>query len=201
MSSVPDSRETDWIQTVSGRRVNPFELWPEDVDIDDIAHALANLCRFCGHTKFFYSVAEHSIHVARVAATRGYPLEMQLQALLHDSAEAYLGDVSRPIKYRDCMADYRAAEEWALVIILEKYGCHPRLDPEIKRIDNALLAHEGRVLLGSTKDWHLTEPPVEGIILKGYHPDDAKAMFLQFFRALGGERAGTNASKGLILRP
>ena len=81
--------------TFTGKLVNPLDLTPQDVDIRDIAHHLSNMCRWQGATRHFYSVAEHCVHVSRLVPT-GYAL----LALLHDAAEAYMGDAIRPIKRR-----------------------------------------------------------------------------------------------------
>lgn len=93
-------RKGDWIQTATGRRFWPLDPRPEDVSIRDIAHALSLICRFVGHALEFYSVAQHSVLVSRLAMTR----EEALWFLLHDAAEAYIGDISRPLK-RSLWAD------------------------------------------------------------------------------------------------
>src|SRR5271156_4912831 len=85
------SSDSAWIQTFTGKKFYPFNPKPQDIDIRDIAHALSNICRFTGHTKRFYSVAEHSRNVAKLV-----PAHMKLQALLHDASEAYLCDIARP---------------------------------------------------------------------------------------------------------
>lgn len=82
-----------WIQTFTGKQFWPLTPKAEDVCIEDIAHALAFKCRFGGHCKTFYSVAEHSCRVAEILRP-----EHQLIGLLHDAAEAYLPDVAAPIK-------------------------------------------------------------------------------------------------------
>ena len=89
-----------FIQTLSGRRVNPLDAAPEDIDPVDIADALANLCRFGGHSRGFYSVAQHSVIVCDLLEERGATPDELMAALLHDAAEAYLGDLPHPIKHR-----------------------------------------------------------------------------------------------------
>lgn len=81
------------ILTHSGRMVDLLDVKPEDIDLDDIAHSLAQTCRFVGHTKRHYSVAEHSINVARLL-----PEPIKIYGLLHDAHEAYVGDISTPLK-------------------------------------------------------------------------------------------------------
>jgi len=82
-----------WIQTISGRKFPLAEPDPNQIDIEDIAHALSMLCRFNGHCTQFYSVAEHSMHVSHEISN-----DLALAGLLHDAAEAYLGDVPSPLK-------------------------------------------------------------------------------------------------------
>ena len=85
-----------WFVTASGRRAFVEDPRACDLVIEDIAHALSNICRFGGHCSRFYSVAQHSVCVsALVERTRP---DLALHALLHDAAEAYVGDVIRPIK-------------------------------------------------------------------------------------------------------
>jgi uncharacterized protein len=86
-------RNGAWIQTVTGKQFWPMDAQPEEVDIEDIAHALSLPCRFNGHCKQFYSVAEHSIHVSRVVSN-----ENAARGLLHDAAEAYLSYIPQPVK-------------------------------------------------------------------------------------------------------
>lgn len=79
--------------TRTGRKFYPFDPRPEDVEFRDVANALSNICRFTGHTAYFYSVAEHSCHVSQLVGP-----EAAVYGLLHDAAEAYIGDISRPVK-------------------------------------------------------------------------------------------------------
>lgn len=128
-------RKGDWIQTFSGRQFWPLDPKPEDFDVVDIAHALGQLCRFNGHCVRFYSVAEHSVHIARQA-----PASLKLTALLHDAAEAYLADVPRPVKrFLVGYADLEHGIEQALAI---RYGLSWPWAAEIRELDNRMLATE-----------------------------------------------------------
>ena len=134
-----------YLQTVSGRFVNPFDPDPEQLDPADIARALANICRFGGHCRPFYSVAQHSVIVSELVEQRGGDLEDVFAALMHDAAEAYLGDMPHPIKHRSELgAAFKAAEEHLEQAIRERFGIKDGV-PEIKRADRALLATERRV--------------------------------------------------------
>jgi len=90
-------RDKGFMFTRSGG-VDLLDFTREDVNFDDIAHALGNQCRFNGHTMDFYSVAQHCVRVADLLDRRGYPLELQLFGLLHDAGEAYLGDITVPVQ-------------------------------------------------------------------------------------------------------
>lgn len=90
----------DWIQTYSGRAYHPFDPDPDEVALIDIAHGLAYSCRFNGQCRSFYSIAEHSVHVADFMFSEFGVPDAALAGLLHDAAEAYIGNVVRPIKRR-----------------------------------------------------------------------------------------------------
>lgn len=138
--------ESAWIQTASGGKFHFLAPRPEEILIQDIAHALSHLCRFNGHSKF-YSVAEHSVRVSWAV-----PPELQLKALLHDAAEAYCGDMTRPLK--NLCPDYEAIEINVRDAIFKKFGLSPGVEPEIKQADRTLLVTEARDLLSSgTEDW------------------------------------------------
>ncbi len=115
-----------YINTQSGRQFWPLSPRAADVDIVDIAHALGNICRFTGHTRKFYSVAEHAAVVAMLVGHKRK--DLQLAALHHDSAEAYLCDVASPVKqYLEVNAhcqrqDFGAAEDKVLRCIFERLG-------------------------------------------------------------------------------
>ena len=87
-----------YITTYTGKHFDPIQPEPGVFDLTDISHALSLLCRGNGHMKHFYSVAQHSIACAEEAKARGYSARVQLGCLLHDASEAYLSDVTRPVK-------------------------------------------------------------------------------------------------------
>jgi len=84
---------TSTMLTTGGRTVDLLNITPEDIDLADISWALAHICRFSGHVRRHYSVAEHSINVARLL-----PEPIKIYGLLHDAHEAYIGDISTPMK-------------------------------------------------------------------------------------------------------
>src|SRR3954447_4059990 len=148
-----------YLQTVSGKSFNPFEPDPEQLDISDIGRALANVCRFGGHCRSLYSVAQHSVIVSELVEQRGGDVEDVFAALMHDASEAYLGDMPHPIKHRSALgAAFKAAEEHLEQAIRERFRIRDGV-PEIKRADRALLATERRVF--SAERWHW--PELDGV--------------------------------------
>jgi hypothetical protein len=175
------------VQLYTRRFLNPYDLRVEDVDILDIAHALALTNRFGGHTDVPYSVAEHSIAVAACAT------EDKLKALLHDAAEAYLGDICRPTKRRTEMAFFNEVERRTLAIIFERFGLTPELPAEIKRIDDAMLERERQAFMPSDPEiWRVPGAHLHLTVGYSVHRDltmewrDAERVFLNRFIQYGG---------------
>lgn len=134
--------------TYSGRRLDPLAITPEDICLQDIAHALSQLCRGGGHLKQFYSVAQHAINCAKEAKARGYGQRVQLSCLLHDASEAYLSDIVRPFKKH--LTQYLTMEERVMELVLERFGLSDLSDEERrcwKQIDDDILDHELRALM------------------------------------------------------
>jgi len=152
-------RHGDWIQTASGGKLYPLDPVPEEIRLEDIAHALAHINRYTGHAQVGFSVAQHSVLVAQLVPDR-----WRLAALLHDAAEYGLGDVSRPVKrdtYFQVGGNYihfSVVEYRLLRVIFTALGV-PRPDAEgwrqIELADNILLASEARQFLAPLQqEWH-----------------------------------------------
>jgi len=141
--------ETDWIETFTGKRFYPFEPNPADIDIQDITHALSLICRYNGHCDHFYSVAQHSVLVSELV-----PKQYALDGLLHDAAEAYIGDIPPPIKKE--LPKFQEAERRLEVLIAEVFGVSFPIPAVVKTADSALLAAES-IQLGMQKrsGWYL----------------------------------------------
>lgn len=136
----------DWFISYSGRRLHILAPRPEDIVIEDIAHALANICRFGGHVRQFYSVAEHGVMVSSIVGQDWFTdPSLALQGLLHDASEAYLGDVIRPLKIQ--LPAYKDIEKLWERAISEKFELPFPLDPEVKRADMVALVTERRDLI------------------------------------------------------
>jgi len=137
------------ITTYRGICMDPLDATPDQIDEQDIAHALSLLCRANGHFPHFYSVAQHSLNCMREAVVRGYSTRVQLGCLLHDASEAYLSDITRPIKPH--LTGYFEIEEKLQEQIFNKW-ITPALTEEERKlifeIDDAMLYHEFFKLTG-----------------------------------------------------
>lgn len=167
----------DWMQTFTGKRFFPFDPRVEDIDIDDIAHALSMTCRFGGHCKQFYSVAQHSVLVASKAAPHN-----ALRALLHDAPEAYTGDLVRPIKKHPEMVVFEWVEEQIERAVCAKFDLPFRIvNAEIKRLDNRILLDEReQVMTHTDHEWSIGGEPL-GVGIDDWSPGIARAKFLDAF--------------------
>lgn len=172
-----------WIQTYTGRAFNVFTCKPEDVAIEDIAHALSMICRFAGHTRKFYSVGQHSILVASIL-----PDNLKLAGLLHDASEAYLVDLPRPIKYN--MPEYQLIEKSVESVIAQAFNLPNPLPKEVKCADSMLLCTEYNQLMGKIHDdfASFTYMPNGPSVLEiqPWTPDQTEETFLDMFYELGG---------------
>ena len=190
-------RVGDWIQTFCGLVMYPLDPRHEEIDIRDIAHALSNLCRFTGHVRTFYSVAEHSVRVSRACD----PADA-LWGLLHDASEAYLADMSRPMKRSFQFGPiYCAVEEHLMRIICIKFGLSKDCPESVKVADTRLLMTEKRDLMhGCNKPWEDIGEPLEGTIIPAYNPGQAARSFLRRFEQLTVEQTQsevkTNTDRG-----
>lgn len=134
------------IRTFTGKLVDPYALSVGEIDIKDIAHSLAMQCRFGGHTRIFYSVAEHSVRVSQLLSPAH-----ALWGLLHDASEAYLVDIPSPVKHTEEFEPYRELERMAMSVVAESFALKPSDEPgAVKVADTIMLRTEQRDLMGRT---------------------------------------------------
>lgn len=141
-------RKGNYITTYTGLHFYPLDPREEEIITEDIGHALSLLCRANGHYRHFYSVGQHSLHCAKEAEARGYSPRVQLACLLHDASEAYIADLTRPMKRE--LHTYLEIEAKLQGFIYDTYGLTHLTKEEldlVDQIDDAMLAYEMNELM------------------------------------------------------
>jgi 5'-deoxynucleotidase YfbR-like HD superfamily hydrolase len=175
-----------WIITYTGKKFYHLDPKPEMVCEQDIAHSLAQLCRWTGHTRYHYSVAQHSVYASMIC-----PPEIAFDCLMHDSSEAYLGDMNRPLKhFTQAGPVYLEIEEKVEKVIFKKYGMTYPMLSEVKKFDTQLLYAEKKQLMNVTeatqyeaRKWG-TDETEANIKIEEWTPKFAELMFLRRFEEL-----------------
>lgn len=201
MAHTPRTYE---VETFSGSYVDTKHPLPSTLHVGDIAHALANTCRYGGHCQKFYSVAEHAVFVSKRLERKGCSLDLQIAGLHHDDAEAYLGDIPRPMKPLLGKAYERMTDRMdkaiitALGLLGDQSNFHAK---EVKDADVWSLLVEARFLLPSqgkgwwegdqaAANWGLGDQPTRIVVpdywLDGMGPALAEELFLQRHDELTG---------------
>lgn len=196
------------IRTYSGRLVDLRCLTSHDVALEDVAHGLANVCRWSGQCRAFYSIAQHAcLAFDLVRALEPQASRVLLRTTLHhDTPEAYLGDMPTPLKRTPWAAPYRALEAQAWAACVARFVLTDPLPSIVKHVDRVLLATEARDLMGGLVLPDLPEPlPIPQDLVGWWYraaivpwtPRRAERAFLQRYAqvaclrdvALGRERA------------
>jgi hypothetical protein len=173
-------RNGDWIQTYLGGMAFPLDPVVEEIDIRNIAHALSMLCRFGGHCIRFYSVAEHSVHIARWLLQRGESIIVCKWGLLHDGSEGHgMVDLPRPVKVH--LAGYKPAEEAIQAKIAERFGLPREMPRIVHEADQRMLTDEMQQNMApSPVPWKTVLEPL-GVRLRFWTPEEAEDEFLDLF--------------------
>jgi uncharacterized protein len=165
------------IRTYTGNTFHYEDMSPKDVSIEDIAHALSNICRFTGHVKVHYSVAEHCCRVSDICVNN------KMWGLLHDASETYVSDLPRPFKRLIGMEPYRTYEKRVMDVICIRFGLPLGEPAEVKAADMRLLVTEQRdLMVNAAPEWYDVEPLPDPI--KPWTAEIAKEAFLCRFRSL-----------------
>lgn len=152
------------VKTFMGHYIDVFDPDLDTICIEDISHSLSHTPRWGGHTKRFYSVAQHSFWMAV-----NVPNKFKLEALLHDGTEAYIGDMPKPIKRH--MPDFNRIEGNLDKAIRNKFGLPEMMSPVVKEWDKKALEWEWKHI----KENDLVIP---------LEPSIASHMFLELFKIL-----------------
>lgn len=159
------------IETFTGRAVNVIDMQPSMVDIADIAQSLSLICRYNGHIPTFYSVAEHSVRVARWLQNDGNDPLVCLTGLLHDASEAYVGDMVRPLKRAAGIGKehQKVEDQVSQAIYIRLGGIYPH-PHEVHKADEAVYRWEVENIRNGNA--------------KGWSPKRAKMEFLELFNKM-----------------
>ena len=164
------------IRLSSGIIFNILDPPPDLIKIEDIARALSQLCRFTGHTRKFYSVAEHSVRVSKMV-----PEEDALWGLLHDATEAYVGDISMPLKRQEELFGFNAVEAKLSIAVAKAFNL-PLLSPvSVKEADREVCRQEGASLI---RGWDDRPHMPTFLPIKCWKPDTARRLFLARYEQL-----------------
>ena len=181
-------RSGNWLQTYTGVPFYPLDPRPEDINIEDIAHALSNVCRYGGHCKNFYSVGQHCCIVSRLV-----PKGMEMWGLLHDASEAYLVDIPRPLK--EYLVNYYTIEEDCMNSVAAKFNLQMPIPEEVKLADNAALKIERELFMLKAEkavwfidDVHIDLPWYKGnymdTLINPQKPARAELVFLERYESI-----------------
>lgn len=169
------------LTTYTGQVIDPMNPSPESINLTDIAHSLSLMVRANGHYKHFYSIGQHSVNVARELARIGCEPLIQIQGLLHDSSEAYLADIIKPVKIH--LPDYIDAEERFMSVIWQAFGLPEPTDEQweiVKYVDDTMLANEASYLM--LHHWDLGDYPIIPNADLGFRPmESVEHEFVELF--------------------
>lgn len=174
------------IKVRSGRYLDLIDPQPSQFQFSDIAGGLAKLCRFSGQTERFYTVAEHCCNCAIVSRRRGDNPNVTLAVLMHDAAEAFIGDVTRPLK--EMLSDYRVIEQKLERVIAEKFSIDfGAAADRIHEIDRDVLMAERRQLFPPDNELWCGESEANQVFIKcrGWLPIEAELQFTRLACELG----------------
>jgi hypothetical protein len=178
-----------WMQTAGGLAFDYLHPQPEQISIEDIAISLSQTNRYMGHTKFPYSVAQHSVLCAavvrRVVENRS---DLVRCALLHDAHETYVGDIVAPLKR--LLPDYRAIENRIASVVRKRFGLPEEMPTTVKTVDLRMLMTEARALCvwPPPQGWGVNYRPFDDVEIERWQPQRTEEIFLEFYDELFDSR-------------
>lgn len=174
--------EDCWIQTFTGKKFFPLNPNIDDIDIIDIARSLSHQCRFSGHIKHFYSVAQHAVYVSYLCDEKDAN-----EGLNHDDSEGYIIDLPKPLKDSGYFDNFKEKENNLQKMIYKKF-CNTEIEPpSVKIADMIMLSTEANCLLNNKHpDWTLPTEPIN-FKIEYMSPDVAQKFFLDRFYELNGK--------------
>lgn len=181
---ITAGRKGDWISTFTGKKFYPLDPRPEEIFIEDIAHALALVNRYNGHTLWPISVAQHSLLVSSKCSKK-----TKLEGLLHDGSEFAISDCNSNLKRRPEYAFYRKIEKKIQKAIAIRFGLSKKEPEEVKKVDKRILYTEARVLVKNYEEWSRVAEPYKDVVIAKWTPERAEEEFLKAFYDLGGKYA------------
>jgi hypothetical protein len=176
-NNTDNKRHGNWMQTFTGRQFWPLDPKVEEIFIEDIANSLSKQCRYAGHCREFYSVAEHSVYVSHCVSP-----ELAFCALMHDATEAYVVDVPRPLK--PWLKEYKEIEDRVWLAVAERFGLPKDMPHEVHEADTAVLLAEKEQIMGpSPASWALAGTPAN-VKIQCLTPPEALKFFMERFNEL-----------------
>lgn len=180
--------EDGWLETFTGQKFHFTEPVPEEMHIEDVAHSLSLLCRYNGHTKAFYSVAEHCVLICDWIAANwpGASQQILRTALLHDVAETYLGDMSRPVKYQ--MPRFKELEHLIEDAAAVRFDLELPYPAIVEECDARILVDERQQCMSdSDNEWGTDVLEALDVRIRFLDPPNVRRLFLDRFFEHGGQ--------------
>lgn len=177
---MTEEKYRPYVQHSSGNKLWLDNLEDNKYNITDIAHSLANQCRYAGHSDIFYSVAQHSVLCSQMCDP-----EVRLEALLHDIGESVMPDIPRPVKY--FIPNVKEFDDKISASMFKHFGLEWPLDARVHEVDNRMLATEARQIMKNSDidEWDVIgKLPTYNIAIMSWRPEHAKDMFLDRFQYL-----------------
>jgi len=192
-----EKRIGGWIQTYSGQAFWPLDPRPEEIHIQDIAHALSLISRYCGQCRIFYPVAQHCVLVAHTV-----PRPLALEGLMHDGSEAYISDIPTPVK--TYLPDYKRTEAKIEEAIAQKYNLIWPWPSEVKLADHIVFKTECRDILARSFDvdeFVSKDTPILEEKIIPWSSDKAEFMFQLHFDYLQNHEDISELNKYVFSQP